>query len=446
MWGLLLFALKYVLDFLVATQVFGRPWHLTSYLPHEQMASLLGGGRATTRPFLGAMLILALPFVWCGVTLTVRRLRAANLPIWLAFLFFAPVINGLLFAILSIVPSLRHVAADGHRDVSDRSRALARLIPCRPAGSAACAIIATTLLGLVLAAWDIYAMRIYGLGLFVGLPFSLGMIAAVIHSYHGRRTAWGCFGVACASGMMLFVALLASGMEGAGCLIMAAPLCVPCAGLGGVVGYAMHGVASSEREVAVLIVALCLALPALMGAEAATHSETPLFAVRSAVEIDALPNKVWPRVIAFPALQPPTEFVFRAGVAFPTSATINGVGPGAVRECVFSTGAFIEPIEVWDAPNLLHFRVTHNPPPMREWSPYGITHPPHLSGFLVSRAGQFQLTPMTGGRTRLEGATWYQHNMRPSLYWKLWSDWLIHKIHLRVLSHIRALAENEAPS
>jgi len=50
---------------------------------------------------------------------------------------------------------------------------------------------------------------------------------------------------------------------------------------------------------------------------------------------------------------------------------------------------------------------------------------------------------LPGGRTRLEGATWYQHTMWPAAYWHLWSDYIIHKIHLRVLEHIREAVENK---
>jgi hypothetical protein len=112
-----------------------------------------------------------------------------------------------------------------------------------------------------------------------------------------------------------------------------------------------------------------------------------------------------------------------------------------VRECVFSTGAFEEPIHVWNEPRLLKFSVTSNPPPMEEWTPYKHIHPPHLDGFLVSRGGQFLLTPMPGGHTRLEGTTWYHHHMWPATYWQLWSDYIIHKIHLRVLRHIQHQSE-----
>ena len=196
-----------------------------------------------------------------------------------------------------------------------------------------------------------------------------------------------------------------------------------------------------------VIIALALALPALMGAEARTLPVAPLYAIQSDVEIDAPPERVWKTVIAFADIPPPTEWAFRIGVAYPTSARITGEGPGAIRECIFSTGTFVEPIEVWDAPRRLAFRVTHNPPPMNEWTPYANVHPPHLKDFLVSEAGQFELQETRDGRTRLVGTTWYRHNLWPAAYWRLWSDWLIHKIHLRVLHHIRALNEaNAAPS
>ena len=147
----------------------------------------------------------------------------------------------------------------------------------------------------------------------------------------------------------------------------------------------------------------------------------------------------------FGELPPPTEAIFRLGIAYPVRAEIQGRGVGAVRHCVFSTGLFVEPIEVWDEPRLLRFSVTRNPEPMREWTPYREVHPPHLNGFLVSRRGQFLLTPLPGGRTRLEGTTWYHHSMWPAPYWQVWSDAIIHTIHRRVLVHVKQLAEEATP-
>jgi hypothetical protein len=178
----------------------------------------------------------------------------------------------------------------------------------------------------------------------------------------------------------------------------------------------------------------------LLGAESFSRTPPTLFAVTTSVEVNASPNRVWENVVSFRDIAAAPDFMFRAGIAYPIRARIEGTGVGAIRYCEFSTGSFVEPIEVWDLPRLLKFSVTHNPPPMREWSPFNV-HPPHLNNFLVSRGGEFRLIELPDGRTRLQGTTWYEHRMWPETYWRWWSDFIIHRIHLRVLRHVKDLSE-----
>ena len=163
--------------------------------------------------------------------------------------------------------------------------------------------------------------------------------------------------------------------------------------------------------------------------------------MRSAIEIDAPPDVVWRNVISFPPLPMPSELVFRAGIAYPQRAEIAGEGVGAVRRCVFSTGAFVEPITRWEPGRRLSFDVTEQPRPMQEWSPYADIAPPHLDGYFRSRRGEFRLIALPGGRTRLEGSTWYEMRLQPAAYWVLFGDAIISRIHGRVLRHIRATVE-----
>ena len=60
-----------------------------------------------------------------------------------------------------------------------------------------------------------------------------------------------------------------------------------------------------------------------------------------------------------------------------------------------------------------------------------------------AKAGEFRLTPLAGGRTLLEGTTWYQNRVWPESYWRAWSDGIVHRIHMRVLRHVKRLAEEE---
>ena len=441
--GLGLFAVKVALDTLVAGFVFDRPWELANYLSQQQAWLALTASDAG-RPFYAVMLLLSLPFVCVGVLLTCRRLRSIGWPIGLVVLFFAPTINLLMFTVLSLLPSkAQHRRAASQID-SARTSFLDRVLPAGPRSNPTAAVGLTTAVGLLLAGFNVYGLGVYGFGLFVGLPFCLGMMAALFYGHHGVRARRGCVGVALASVFFVGTSMLLFNAEGAICLMMAAPLWLSCAALGGVVGHVIQAQARDEGESTIIIIGLALAVPAVMGAEFVWPRAAATYVVTTSVEIDAPRQQVWNHVIGFSDLPPPSDWLFHTGVAYPIRANIVGRGVGAERHCVFSTGTFVEPIDVWDEPGLLRFSVTENPPPMREWTPYGESHPPHLSGFMVSRAGQFRLTELAGGGTRLEGTTWYQHHMWPAAYWRLWSDLIIHRIHLRVLRHIADVSESAA--
>src|SRR6202022_1472438 len=66
----------------------------------------------------------------------------------------------------------------------------------------------------------------------------------------------------------------------------------------------------------------------------------PVYEVRSTIDIQAPPQRVWKQVVAFTEIPPPKEWMFRAGIAYPIRAELLGNGPGAERHCVFSPGAF----------------------------------------------------------------------------------------------------------
>ncbi len=188
---------------------------------------------------------------------------------------------------------------------------------------------------------------------------------------------------------------------------------------------------------------LILSVPAIMSIETlADNKEITANPITTSIEINAPIQTVWKNVVEFPELPTPTEFIFKTGIAYPINAKIIGHGIGAVRHCNFSTGSFIEPITIWNEPNLLAFNVDNQPETMKEVSFYDL-HPNHLHGFFVSKKGQFKLTSLANGHTLVEGTTWYYNKIKPTIYWNLWSDNIIHKIHDRVLTHIKNVSENQ---
>jgi hypothetical protein len=258
------------------------------------------------------------------------------------------------------------------------------------------------------------------------------MIAVwVIRPQSGKAAA----GIGAIAALLGCVSLLALGLDGAICIAMALPLALPLGALGGWVIYRADSSSAASGGATMFL----LLTPASLLWD--LNAKPEVFAVHSSVEVAASPEQVWKHIVTFADIPEPTEWYFRTGIAYPQRAHIEGSGVGAIRYCEFSTGAFVEPIEVWDEPHLLRFKVISSPPPMHEWSPYGEILPKHLHGYLISKQGEFRLTPLSDHRTLLEGTTFYQHGLWPAQYWRWWSDAIIHRIHLRALNHIRTLAE-----
>jgi uncharacterized membrane protein YhaH (DUF805 family) len=427
--GLLLFAVKIVIDIAVA-HAFSRPYSILFYV--SRSASPLFHP-AENPSYWIAMWAIALPFIAVGLILTIRRLRDAGLSTWLALLFFVPFGNIMFFGFCALVPG----AGAG----TERNR--------RPAGgavrmsyahAAAKAGLFGAVIGLCTMAVAVSVFKAYGGALFIGAPAVSGFVSGILFSRWHRPFIGGAILSAILSLLIAGAIVIVFALEGLLCIAMSLPLVL----LGSILGAAIGcQVERSERGggVAPTAAALTMLPIALILESLGSPIPAEFPPVESSIVVNAPAEIVWRNVIAFPPLPAPSEWIFRAGVAAPLSATIDGVGVGAVRRCNFTTGSFVEPIENWEPPRELTFSVTSSPDPMREWTLWDGPRPPHLDGYLESVRGQFVLEPLPGGRTRLVGRTWYRTNMVPEAYWRLWADPIIHAIHMRVLRHVASLSE-----
>jgi len=423
--GLALVCLKFGVDALLVGVATGSLWLPTDYL---LSVPLLVSSRLASAPsWLPTVLALwTLPFLWIGMTMTVRRLLDAGWSAWWSLLFFVPLASWLLLAVLALAPS-----ADA-RPGEPRAEPGGERIP-----SALLSMVLGASLGLALSWIAVLWLNSYGLALFMGTPFVVGVVTAYALRRRYRASVKETFEVVVMTVLLVSGAAFAVGFEGAVCLLMMAPLALVLALMGGLVGRRL-AMAGEGPLGGALLVALVVPGGAVLetGAGATAH----LREVSSSVVIEAPPDEVWEEVIAFSPIPEPTSLLFRLGVAYPTHAEIEGDGVGAIRYCVFSTGAFVEPITAWEPGVRLAFDVASSPPPLRELSIREIA-PPHLEGYLRPRAGEFRLIPIEGGRTRLEGSTWYEQRLRPEGYWVVFSDRIIAGIHERVLEHIRSEVE-----
>ncbi len=425
--GVGLTAFKYAVDALLVWRFAGRVWTPLDYLSPllSTRTELLHGAPAWLLPLL---VVFALPFLWIGVSMSMRRAVDAGSSPWTALLFFVPAVNLMLMAILSVRPSRATVVSSVEEPpspppVDDRLK------------SAMLGVAASLGITLITVGVGVYLRRSYSAGLFLGVPFTVGYISSYIYNYRYSRPPGQSIMVALASVTIAGGALVVFALEGAVCVMMALPIAWIVAWPGAMLGRVM------ARRATYAAGTLALIVPLFVGVE--PRATPPTHEVITVVEIAAPPDVVWRHVVSFPDLPPPTELLFRAGVAAPTRARIEGTGVGAVRYCDFTTGSFVEPITAWEENRLLAFDITAQAPPMSELSPYRDVNPPHLDGYFRATHGEFRLTPLPGRRTRLEGRTAYVVDMFPQRYWTLPAGRIVAAIHERVLRHIAALAEEE---
>ncbi|MEQ1690672.1 MAG: hypothetical protein ABMA00_05265, partial [Gemmatimonas sp.] len=430
--GLTLGALKYASDAAIVYASSGRTWHLLDYLS-------LAATKAETKtafgpPYLLPLLaIWSLPFLWVGVSMSMRRALDAGLSAWFSMLFFVPVLNYGMLLMLSALPTGAPAPQAADR-VSSLERSLPRALTAigSGVGIAVCMLVVSA-----------YLIGDYGSALFFGTPFLMGAVTAYRFNRHAPASVNETFQVTATTYFVVAGVFLLTAAEGFLCLLMVAPIALAIGAMGSALGrrIALHDPRSPQHAwIGVLLLPLSAAIESRVVPDA---GETLLREVRSSVEIDAPPDSVWRQVIAFPRIPEPDALLFRAGVAYPVRAEIRGEGVGAVRYCVFSTGAFVEPITRWEPGQRLSFDVTAQPRALAEWSPYANVAPPHLDGYFTSRRGEFRLVALPGNRTRLEGSTWYQMKLAPAAYWVVFGDMIIHRIHDRVLEHIKLTTEGE---
>ncbi|MCX7419286.1 MAG: hypothetical protein NT013_07085 [Planctomycetia bacterium] len=425
--GFGLMLLKYVVEMLVVFAVSGLFYSPLSFLLP------LNATRGDIYQALPSWLVVVyllwtLPFQWIAVSMSIRRAAHRGEAPWNGLIVLLPMVN-LIAMLWWCFPN--------------RTRAVP-LLKAPPQSSAKSALfveLSALLAGvgtfLMMMGLSVYGFHEYGAVLFFATPVMVGAVSAYVLNVRAWRSVSATIGFVVWCLMVCGLVLLAFAMEGGICILMAAPIFLVEAMFGALVGKLIAELVHVHTEDLLGAIAI---LPILAGIET-FQPPPPVREVVSIVEIAAPPETVWRNVVSFPDLPPPQEWFFRAGIACPERARIEGNGVGATRYCEFSTGSFVEPIRVWEEPRHLAFDVTKQPPTMRELSPWGDIHPPHLDFVLRSRRGEFRLIPLANGGTRLEGRTWYDFKMGPQLYWSLWGDYFIHRIHLRVLEHIQQLSE-----
>lgn len=260
---------------------------------------------------------------------------------------------------------------------------------------------------------------------FVIIPLLMGVVSA--YFFHGhlttlRQELWYALLNTCiAIGLSSLVL-----MEGAICLVIVFPILFGFVLLGTAIGARL--IARNRRlgfhitPLALLILTTDSLSPPVLRDE-----------VTDIVQIHAPPHVVWRYVPSFPRAESPARYwMFSLGLAEPLETQIEGTFVGAWRKCIFTGGlTFDETITEYTENQLVTFEVTKQP------------KDPEIFDHVRIERGQMSLHGNGDGTTTLTGTTWYQLRAFPAWYYSQWANSMGRAVHLKVMHHIKQLAEHD---
>jgi hypothetical protein len=258
------------------------------------------------------------------------------------------------------------------------------------------------------------------------IPFLVGLIAAWFWRRIHRTIAWSALDAV----IVTLVGLAAAAIilrEGIVCLVIVSPALYAFILCGILLGRVWFRPNYSKLQLTIFPLLALLTL-----GESLYHSEQQAV-VTDRIVIHASPAKVWPHVLAFPEIPDrPDYWIFRLGLPYPTQTTNGGNFLGADRQCTFSNGVVIKERVAEFVPNeKLTFDVAEQP------------SDPEAYGHITLHRGQFVLQDNHDGTTTLIGSSSYTLHVRPRWYFDIWTRDMTRAVHLRVMNHIKRLAEQE---
>jgi hypothetical protein len=277
----------------------------------------------------------------------------------------------------------------------------------------------------------------YGWTLFLTIPFSIGLTCG----YYSRTlrsnkflktTFFLLLGLAIFSGL-----LVATGTEGAICILMAEGLLMLPAFLGMVSGYFIRNLYLST--VIIFIVVLNTSFTFY---DVTDSTSVESLAVEMVI-INATKEKIWKALTQPVSFSSNKNLFFEAGVTYPTSMQLNYDEKGkCFLSCQLNNGIAALAVDKLDSLRRIRFRIPNEIQTMKELTFYDSLEAPHLKGYFEASYGEFEIEPLSKDQCRLIARTQYRSRITPAFYWQLWSDYLVNTMHRHVLNDIKQLAES----
>ncbi len=283
------------------------------------------------------------------------------------------------------------------------------------------------------------------LGFIFWLPMALGALTVFIAQRKAERTWVVSIFLPWVPALLGIGSAVLLGWEGTICVVMALPVYLLMASLGGYLVWlgTRHILPSAPNTVLVATLAL---LP-FLSAQIEQNFELPIAhrQVETEILIEASPSSVWQNIIRVPAIEDNEQRTLSfhvLGFPKPIEATLSHEGVGGIRHASFEGGlVFVETITVWEPERELAFGIQVDPEmvPATTLDEHVVVGGP----FFETLDGRYRIEPMEDGGVLLHLESTHRLSTRFNFYSRWWSDLIMRDIQNYILVILKKRCEEQ---
>ena len=238
-------------------------------------------------------------------------------------------------------------------------------------------------------------------------------------------------------GLVILTSVLV-GLEGAVCVVFAAPAMLVLASLGGLLAGAQPATSRADIPIAVLLPWM------VIGLERGTPGPTKQVVTTTQIEVAAPASTIWPLVVSVDSIRDGerSPALFTAiGFPHPIAATLDHPGIGGVRTASFDRGlVFREAVVEWVPERRIRFTINAQAVPTAALDPHVTIGGP----FFDVLTGTYELQPISSARTVLVLRSEHRVSTRFNLYAAWWADRVMASVQRNILVVLKERAEAAA--
>jgi hypothetical protein len=284
-------------------------------------------------------------------------------------------------------------------------------------------------------------MAVMSLGFVFILPFAIGFLTAHWGGYRKKRSIFFYMSMPGLTAMACMVAAMILGWEGLICMVLATPVYLFMASMGGFFAWLFHQMVQDHNRVSALVSSFVfIAPPATALYEHGRPAPVELHKVHTEIAIDASRDMVWSKIIRVePIVEPTTGVFYKMGFPRPIEASLSREGTGGVRHARFEKDlVFIETVDEWVDKERLSFAIDVDPSktPLTTLDPHVTVGGEY---FDVMR-GTYWIEDRPGG-VMLHLESEFRLSTDFNRYAGLWGDFLMRDIQTSILRVLKERCE-----